>query len=70
MNTVIKSIHCVTKEGTGDYLRIGDSIDGFIVSAFKHWADEAGYGYKAVDKTGKIIREYCNCPVVVDYKND
>jgi hypothetical protein len=67
----IKSIECITSQGIGHRITEGDTINDLIVAKILDRSLQTQVDmyicYVAVDEHGNLIREYINCPIIVDY---
>ena len=67
----IRTIRCITASGKWHELKIKDKVNGLMVTQILDKSLETPEGmyiaYIAVDENEMLIREYINCPVVVDY---
>ena len=63
----IYSIHCVTNVGDYDAY-VGQKLNGVMVGKIFVFEDDFGRVlYVVSDTNGQPLREYINCPVVIDY---
>ena len=65
----IKSVCCMLPQGR-DFCKVGETVNGAEVTAIVRRETNGGVTYRVMDKYMGFIKEYVNCPMIVDYAEE